>query len=888
MASNTNWTNTSGGSWFTGSNWDNGTPAGNDAYITAAGAYVVTIDNSATASSLTFDAANSELVEAGGGSLNVAGFFLQAGRVVLSTQNTFNSVIISGGLLEFSVAGALGSANTVSLDGGELLATATQALGNSLVFQSNGSTLAAAHGTTLTLNGAININSGATATFGAFGQDGAIVWNATNTLGSIYTIHVRAGTLKAGNANFSNVLANDAFTVLDAGATIDVAGFATTINDLQGGGAIIDSGGADTLTLKGAPSNPVFSGVISGAQSLVVNGAVYLTGANTYSGSTEVKSGGGLSLGNFGATGSIAAGGAILLDSGGTLFIARSNAVTLANAISGFGVLQQTGTGVTTINRANNAFSGITAITQGTLAIGNGAALGTGGTLYLVGGELLGTTTETFGNTITFDAADETAAIAAAHGTALTLTGNFAFDGSDTIDIGAAGQDGDVVWSSSLLGPNSNNSLDVMDGTLTAGSNALSALTAGFAETIVEAGATLDWAGHAARLNNLQGSGTVTSNGAADTLFLQGGVNFAGVILGQMALDLTGDGLLSGTQDYRGPTTLHGVTTLSLAGTFDDTNNNDFFGDPSSSMVNNGLFEKTGAAGHSFVNTSFVNNGTINVISGSVTFDDGFVNHGVIHGLVTHSGGVTTISAPVHEDFNGKGQSGIVWSNASGDTAIWSSNGVGGFTSKDLSTTGSGFQAAGVGDFNGDGEADILWSNAGGDALIYNSNGAGGFTPEDLHTTGSGWSVAGVGDFNADGKADILWSNAGGDALIYNSNGAGGFTPQDLHTAGSGWSVAGIGDFNGDGKADILWSNASGDALIYNSNGAGGFTPQDLHTAGSGWSVAGIGDFNGDGKADILWSNASGDALIYNSNGAGGFTPQDLHTAGSGWTPKNV
>ena len=81
-------------------------------------------------------------------------------------------------------------------------------------------------------------------------------------------------------------------------------------------------------------------------------------------------------------------------------------------------------------------------------------------------------------------------------------------------------------------------------------------------------------------------------------------------------------------------------------------------------------------------------------------------------------------------------------------------------------------------DFNGDNEADILWSNASGDAAIWNSNGSGGFTPQDLGTAGSGWQVAGVGDFNGDGAADILWSNASGDTAIWNSNSSGGFVGQ--------------------------------------------------------------------------------------------------------------
>ena len=47
----------------------------------------------------------------------------------------------------------------------------------------------------------------------------------------------------------------------------------------------------------------------------------------------------------------------------------------------------------------------------------------------------------------------------------------------------------------------------------------------------------------------------------------------------------------------------------------------------------------------------------------------------MIHGLVTQSGGVTTISAPVSLDFNGDGKSDILWQNADGQASIWDMNG---------------------------------------------------------------------------------------------------------------------------------------------------------------------------------------------------------------------
>jgi hypothetical protein len=74
------------------------------------------------------------------------------------------------------------------------------------------------------------------------------------------------------------------------------------------------------------------------------------------------------------------------------------------------------------------------------------------------------------------------------------------------------------------------------------------------------------------------------------------------------------------------------------------------------------------------VTTNFINGGALNVLSGSVKFSGGFTNHGVIHGLVTQSGAVTTISAAVPSDFNGDGLSDILWQNASGQASIWEMN----------------------------------------------------------------------------------------------------------------------------------------------------------------------------------------------------------------------
>ena len=205
-----------------------------------------------------------------------------------------------------------------------------------------------------------------------------------------------------------------------------------------------------------------------------------------------------------------------------------------------------------------------------------------------------------------------------------------------------------------------------------------------------------------------------------------------------------------------------------------------------------------------------------------------------------------------------------------------------GFTGQDLGVVDKSRSVAGVGDFNGDGQSDILWRNSNGDTEISNSNGVGGFTSQDLGVVDSSYKIAGVGDFNGDGQSDILWRNAGGDTVLWNSNGAGGFTLQDLGVVSANYKIAGVADFNGDGLSDILWTNKAGgytDAIDWQSNGAGAFTALDLGVASPGYHVASLGASSG----DIFWRSTSGDAFVWQPQHTGGVTGQDLGFVGTSW-----
>jgi autotransporter-associated beta strand protein len=797
----------------------------------------------------------------GGGVLWLTG----SGVTSINTANTYSGgTKISAGTLAIGNGNSLGT-GTVSQSGGELLATANETLTNALSI--SGATFAAAHGKTLTIKApSYSLLGGTTLNFGAPGQDGTIIWAAggSHISSPFPAINVQAGTLKGGNDEFASLL-DDSPIGVAAGATLDLAGNNAEFTDLTGGGSIINSGAASTLFLKAAN----FSGAISGTLSLVAEGAVFLGGTNTYTGTTTIDSGDAVELGIGGTTGSI--GGGAIVD-GGTLLIERSNAITLANAISGGGVLRQIGTGVTSINTANT-YTGGTILSIGTLAIGNGGALGTG-TVSQDGGELLATANETLTNALTLSGS---VTIAAAHGKTLNVDESTVTIGADsTLNIGSVGEDGTILWHTSDNGSSVTApflGVHVQAGTLKDGDGQLSFLLENAEQTTVDKGASIDVAGFDTDVVDLLGAGSVIDSGAAATLTLDG-ADFSGTISGALKLAIDGDATLSGLEDYSGGATIDGAFTVTNAGTYDLVANTNITGAAASAFINNNIFEKTGG-GVSDVTSNFVNNGTLNVLGGSVQFTHGFTNHGVIHGRVTQSGGVTTVSALAPSDFNEDGKSDILWQNtASGQASVWdmSANtltGGGGVSPN----PGLSWTEIGSGDFNGDGHADILWQNADGQASIWEMNGnthtgGGPVTPN----PGPSWKAIGTGDFNGDGLSDILWQNAStGQASIWEMNGDAliGGGPVNPNP-GPSWKAIGTGDFNGDGHADILYQNrTSGQISIWEMNGntligGGPVSPNP----GPAWQAIGTGDFNDDGISDILFQNASsGQVSIWEMHG---------------------
>jgi autotransporter-associated beta strand protein len=856
------WKTPVNGNWSVAANWSTGAvpTLADDVSISAVGPYIVVISSVDVANSLAFTAPQAALQESAGELIVPGALIVNDGFVSLNEANSIGSVSLGAGVLAIGNGGALGT-GTVTVSGGELLGTATETVGNALNL-SGTSTIAAAHGTTLNETSALTFNSDSVLNFGAVGQDGVIILNPGGLqFGAFFTLNVVAGTLKIGSSFPTDIgTSGDEPTTVDAGAIFDLGGNSVDLTNLLGGGAVTDSGAAADLDLFAAN----FSGVIGGPLSLTLNGAVTLSGANSYTGQTLI--GASLQIGVGGATGSIGAGA--LVDAG-TLTIDRNNALVLTNAISGDGVLKQIGTGVTSINTANT-YSGGTTITAGTLAMGNAAALVTG-TVSMNGGELLATANETLTNALSLSGSST---FAAAHGTTLTETGFTNIGANSTLNFGALGQDGVVLWTPTGAAISTPVTVNVVAGTLKAGSSIFArTISAGAQPTTVAAGATLDLGGFGLSLTDLLGGGAVIDSGAPATLTL-GAANFSGPISGALSLVFHGATALSGVENYTGGATLSTSATVANAGVYDIVGDTNISGNPVSSFINNGLFEKTGG-GVSDVTSNFVNNGALNVLSGSVKFSGGFTNNSVIHGRVTQSGGVTTVSALVPSDFNEDGMSDILWQNANGQAAIWETHGSTPFGGGPvIPNPGPSWTAVGTGDFDGDGHADILFQNASsGQVSISEMNGntvigGGPVSPN----PGPAWQAIGSGDFNGDGLSDILFQNTmSGQVSIWEMNGnsligGGPVSPNP----GLAWKAVGRGDFNGDGFSDILFQNTStGQVSIWEMKGntliGGGPVSPD---PGPAWKAIGTGDFNDDGRSDILFQNTtSGQVSIWEMNG---------------------
>ena len=310
-----------------------------------------------------------------------------AGTTILAGANSYSgSTTISAGVLQIgngSTTGTLGT-NTVN-NNARLSFNRSDSIAVSNLISGSGGVSQIGVGTT-TLSG-VNSYTGVTTVSGGVLSVSALAnGGASSNIGASTSAAVNlvldGGTLKyTGGAGSTDRL----FSVGTSGGTLDSSGSLGLTFTNVGSMGFNGQTGSRTLTLAGtsAYSTNVVAAVIGdngGATSLVKDGTGVwtLTADNTYSGTTTINAGN-LAVGANGTSGSLGTGDIV---NNGWLHFRRSDAVTLAQTISGAGNFFQGGGGTVTLT-GNNTYTGTTSLAGlGTVSV---SSLGDGGSASGIG-----------------------------------------------------------------------------------------------------------------------------------------------------------------------------------------------------------------------------------------------------------------------------------------------------------------------------------------------------------------------------------------------------------------------------------------------------------------------------------------------------------------------
>ncbi|AUW57677.1 hypothetical protein C1T17_05720 [Sphingobium sp. SCG-1] len=338
------------------------------------------------------------LIKTGAGTLTLANAANDyTGVTTVSGGTLAVGTLANGGVASGIGASSADSANLVLQNAGGLQytgATASSDRGFTLG-TGNGRIGASDPAATLTLSGTA-IGSGGLIKEG----DGTLLLSGTN----LYTggTTITAGTLRAGSVQAFG--SQTAPMAVNAGGTLNLAGFANKVGALSGAGSVVL--GSATLTSGGLSGT--FTGTISGSGGFyqAAGGIQTLAGcSNNYTGATSIV--GGTLIVNCIANGGVASGiGAsttasanLILSNGNLVYsgasvstdrgftVAGTGTISVSDpaatlqfggAVVGAGALQKAGTGTLLLSGANS-YTGGTAINGGVLRAGRINAFGTGG-----------------------------------------------------------------------------------------------------------------------------------------------------------------------------------------------------------------------------------------------------------------------------------------------------------------------------------------------------------------------------------------------------------------------------------------------------------------------------------------------------------------------------
>jgi len=326
---------------------------------------------------------------------------LGSGTTILTgTISSANSTVISNGMLQFGDGGASGTTNWAvakAITNNSVLAinsSTTVTLESANVITGTGSLIQMGTGTTIlkqtnnTFSGGTRISAG-TLQVGVGDGTSGIVYAGLGT-GDVTNNGILAFSGRFTSQPVSNTISGTgALIIVGSQNAIALAGSnsfsgpmtITTDNTLQTGtggtngtlgtGSISNAG---TLSFNRSNLYTVANTITgSGALSQIGSGTTILTGSSSYTGGTTISFGT-LQIGDGGTTGSIAG----YVTNNATLVFNRSDALTHSGAIGGTGAVTKQGAGSLTLTRANS-YSGITAISAGTIALSGTGSVGTGG-----------------------------------------------------------------------------------------------------------------------------------------------------------------------------------------------------------------------------------------------------------------------------------------------------------------------------------------------------------------------------------------------------------------------------------------------------------------------------------------------------------------------------
>ena len=408
------------GSWtLTAPNWTDANGANNTAW---GGNFAVF---QAAAGTVTVDGA----IGFGGMQFLTSGYLVAPGTGTLSANEALSNIRVDTGVTATIAAGIGGPGGLVKNDAGTLiLAGANGYAGTTTI---NGGIVRVLGGAAIPVTSAVTVGAAGTLdvaasqTIGSLAGAGAVLLsggtlfsggtNASTTYAGVasgaggfskagtgtltltgansYTgaTSVAGGTLLLGTGGAIGTGALD----VAAGATLNLAGIASSVGTLTGAGRVtIGTDGSLTTT---SATDSTFTGALTGTRASLTKagaGTLTLSGANTYSGGTIVSGGrvvianatalsntGGVQV-DAGATveiqsdkqvGALSGAGAIVLG-GNRLTTSSAQLVAFTGVASGTGGITKAGTGTLTLGGANS-YTGATVAAAGTLLV-NGSVAG--------------------------------------------------------------------------------------------------------------------------------------------------------------------------------------------------------------------------------------------------------------------------------------------------------------------------------------------------------------------------------------------------------------------------------------------------------------------------------------------------------------------------------